>query len=73
VAELLGAAGLILPGFTGMFIWLTPLAAAGLMLPAVGAVVLHASRREKAQVIVTGTLFAVATLVAYMRWQVMPL
>jgi hypothetical protein len=42
------------------------------MFPAGGAVVLHASRREKRQVMVTGTLFGMATFVAYMRWWVIP-
>lgn len=70
VAEVLGAAGLILPGLSGIFPWLTPLAAAGLMLPSVGAAALHSSRREPLQVIVTGILFVVTTFVAYMRWQV---
>ena len=73
VAEILGAVGLILPGLTGIFTWLTPLAAAGLMLPAAGAVVLHSSHREIPQVIVTGTLVALSLFVAYMRWQIMPL
>ena len=71
VAEVLGAAGLILPGLSGIFAWLTPLAAAGLMLPSVGAAALHSSRGEMLQVIVTGILFVVTTFVAYMRWQVM--
>jgi len=71
VAEVLGAVGLILPGLTGIFPWLTPLAAAGLMLPSVGAAALHASRGEMLQVIVTGILFVVTPFVAFMRWQVM--
>jgi len=71
VAEVLGAAGLILPGLSGIFPWLTPLAATGLMLPAVGAVALHSSRREKEQAIVTGILFVFTIFVAYMRWQVL--
>ena len=71
VAEVLGAAGLILPGLTGIFPWLTPLAATGLMLPSVGAAALHSLRGEMLQVIVTGILFVVTTFVAFMRWQVM--
>ena len=73
LAELLGAVGLLLPGLTGLFTWLTPLAAAGLMLPVVGAVGLHASRREMPQVLVTGALCALAAAVVYLRWQVVPL
>ena len=73
LSELLGAAALLLPGLTGMFTWLTPLAAAGLMLPVVGAVGLHASRKEIPQVLVTGTLCALAAVVVYLRWQIIPL
>jgi uncharacterized membrane protein YphA (DoxX/SURF4 family) len=70
VAEVFGAAGLILPGLSGILTWLTPLAAAGLMLPTIGAVALHASRREAQQVVVTGILVVLTFFVAYMRWQV---
>jgi uncharacterized membrane protein YphA (DoxX/SURF4 family) len=70
VAEVFGAAGLILPGLSGILTWLTPLAAAGLMLPTIGAVALHASRREPQQVVVTGILVVLTLFVAYMRWQV---
>jgi uncharacterized membrane protein YphA (DoxX/SURF4 family) len=70
VAEVFGAAGLILPGLSGIFPWLTPLAATGLMLPTVGAVALHASRRETQEVLVTGILCVCTLFVAYMRWQV---
>jgi hypothetical protein len=70
VAEVFGAAGLILPGLSGILTWLTPLAAAGLMLPTIGAVALHASRREAQQVVVTGILVVLTLFVAYMRWQV---
>ncbi len=73
VAELLAAPGLILPGVTGILPWLTPLAAAGLMIVMAGAVVLHASRREPPSVITTGVLFVLVTFVAYMRWAVLPL
>src|SRR5713226_2504545 len=71
VAELLAAAGLILPGMTGILPWLTPLAAAGLMIVMAGAVVLHASRRESPSVIATGVLFVLVAFVAYMRWVVL--
>jgi uncharacterized membrane protein YphA (DoxX/SURF4 family) len=70
MAEVFGAAGLILPGLSGILTWLTPLAAAGLMLPTIGAVALHASRREAQQVVVTGILVVLTLFVAYMRWQV---
>jgi uncharacterized membrane protein YphA (DoxX/SURF4 family) len=46
VAEILAPFGLILPGLTGVLPWLTLLAATGLAIIMVGAVVLHLSRRE---------------------------
>ena len=45
-AEILGGLGLILPGLTGIQTRLTPLAALGLVLVMVGAVVYHVSQGE---------------------------
>jgi hypothetical protein len=73
VAEWLAAAGLILPGLTGILTWLTPLAAFGLMIVMGSAVVYHLRRGETQMVIPTGILFLLVTFVAYMRWQVVPL
>ena len=73
VAEILAAPGLTLPGLTGILPWLTPLAATGLVPIAGGAVVFHLSRREIPPALVTAILLALAVLVAYMRWFVMPL
>lgn len=73
VAEILAAFGLTLPGLTGILPWLTPLAATGLTIIMVGAVVFHLSRRETAPVFVTAVLFALAAFVAFMRWFVIPL
>jgi hypothetical protein len=53
--------------------WLTPLAAAGLIVVMAGAVVRHLSRQETSSVMTTGVLFILVTLVAYMRWRVLPL
>ncbi len=71
-AEVLAAFGLVLPGLTGVLPWLTPLAATGLVPITAGAVVLHLSRREVPQAIVTGVLLALAVLVACTRWFVIP-
>lgn len=46
VAELAGAAGLVLPVLTGIAAWLTPLAAIGLSLIQILAIGLHVSRGE---------------------------
>jgi len=73
VAEILAAPGLTLPGWTGILPWLTPLAAAGLAIIMVGAAAFHISRREMPPALVTATLLALAVLVAYVRWFVIPL
>jgi len=46
VAETLGGIGLILPRLTGIPPWLTPLAAWGLVLVLVSAIVFHIPRKE---------------------------
>ncbi|GAA3224174.1 DoxX family protein [Pseudonocardia petroleophila] len=44
--EVLGAIGLVLPAVTGIATWLVPVAAIGLALTMVGAVVVHVRRKE---------------------------
>jgi uncharacterized membrane protein YphA (DoxX/SURF4 family) len=73
VAELLAAAGLILPGITRILPWLTPLAAAGLMIVMASATVLHFSRGEIANAISAAVIFVLLSFVAYMRWKVVPI
>jgi putative oxidoreductase len=73
VAEVLAAIGLILPGVTRILPWLTPLAAAGLMVVMVSATVLHVVRAEFMSAVVTAVLLGLATLVTYLRWKVMPI
>lgn len=48
-AEILGAIGLILPAATGVAPFLTPLAAVGLALVMIGAIWVHATRRDPAR------------------------
>jgi uncharacterized membrane protein YphA (DoxX/SURF4 family) len=67
-AELLAAAGLVLPGLLGVAEVLTPLAAVGLMLVMVGAAVSHASLREYPQVGANAVLFGLALFVAVGRF-----
>jgi uncharacterized membrane protein YphA (DoxX/SURF4 family) len=73
VAELLAAAGLILPGVTRILPWLTPLAAAGLMIVTVSATILHLSRGEIGSAVSAAVFFVLVTLVAYLRWKVKPI
>ena len=72
-AEILGGLGLILPGLTGVMPQLTPLAAAGLALIMVGAVIWHAGRGEVAQILNNVFVGAVMAYIAYGRWRLSPL
>ena len=73
VVEVLGGLGLILPGLFRIKTWLTPLAAAGLVIIMIGATVisLRIGPAEPALFpLVTGLL---AAFVAYGRWRLAPL
>jgi len=73
VAEVAAAAGMILPGVTGILPWLVPTAAAGLIPIMIGATVLHLSRAEYSSAVTTTVLLLLVTLLAYMRWKVLPI
>jgi len=68
VAESLAGAGLILPWLTGILPWLTPLAAMGLVLVMIGAVIFHIPRREYPNIVFNLVLLALAAFVAYERF-----
>lgn len=73
IAEILGGLGLILPGVTKIRPMLTSLAAAGLVLVMIGAIIWHAGRSETQQ-IGQNVLFAVLLgFIAYGRWKLEPL
>lgn len=71
--ELLGAIGLILPALTGILPLLTPLAAVGLALTMVGAIVFHVRRNEYSSTITNVVLLVLALFVAYGRFVLLPL
>jgi len=73
IAELLGVAGLILPGLTKIQPRLTPLAALGLMVVMVLAVIYHLQRGEPANIGFNVVVFILAGFVAYGRWRLSPL
>jgi uncharacterized membrane protein len=73
VAEILGGLGLILPGLTRIQTRLTPLAAVGLVLVMLGAIVYHITRGEMQNLVMNIVLAALLTFVAYMRWRSHPL
>jgi len=70
--EILGALGMILPAATGIYPWLTPVAAVALavlqFLPGLHQV----ARGEKAEVISNVLLLILLALVAYIRWPLIP-
>lgn len=59
-AEVLGAAGVVLPPLTDVLPWLGPVAAVGLGVVAAGATYLHVRRQEWQSVMTTLPLLALA-------------
>ncbi|HWR65643.1 MAG TPA: DoxX family protein [Bellilinea sp.] len=71
--EVLGAIGVVLPAWTGILPWLTPLAAGGLAVNMGGAVSTHLRRKEYPMIIVNLILLALAGFVTYGRLVAVPL
>jgi uncharacterized membrane protein YphA (DoxX/SURF4 family) len=71
--ELLGAIGLILPAVTGIWPWLTPVAAAGLALTMVGAMITHGRRGEYSGIGANVVLLVLALFVVYGRFVLVPI
>ena len=72
-AEILGGLGLILPGLTKIQTRLTPLAASGLVLVMLGAMVFHVQRGEMQTIAMNFVLAVLAAFIAYGRWRIKPL
>jgi hypothetical protein len=70
VCEVLGALGLILPGLFRIKTWLTPLAAAGLMIIVIGATVITLMIGGGATALFPMAAVLLTALVAYGRWRV---
>jgi hypothetical protein len=66
--EVLGALGLILPAATGIAPVLTPLAATGLAIAMIGAVITHLRRREAKLIGAPVVLFIIAVVIAWGRF-----
>jgi uncharacterized membrane protein YphA (DoxX/SURF4 family) len=73
VAEVVAAVGLTLPGLTRIQPFWVPSAAAGIMIVMISATIFHISRGEVSSAITTAVLLVMATVVAYMRWKVLPI
>lgn len=70
--ELLGAIGLIVPALTGILPWLTPLAAACLILTMIGAIVVNAQQKEMRPIGLNLLLMLLAFFVVYGRFMLAP-
>lgn len=73
VCEILGAIGLIVPGLTRIKPGLTPLAAAGLLIIMIGAVVITAKSMGVGAAIIPFVVGLLALFVAWGRWRAAPL
>ena len=73
ILEVLAAIGLILPQLTGILPWLVPLAAFGLVLTMIGAVIFHQLRGDGPKAIVQVIILLVmAAFTTYGRFDSIP-
>ncbi len=66
--EILGAFGIILPALTGIAPWLSPLAAVGLTLTMIGAIVTHIRLTEYSKLWLPVVMLALTIFIAYGRF-----
>ena len=71
IAEILGAAGLVLPMATGMLPWLTPLSAAGLAVIVLMATGFHVRADERLNALETTLWACIALVIAVGRWDLL--
>jgi len=67
VLEVVGAVGIVLPALTGILLWLTPLAAGGLMMLMLGAAWINMRLKLFPAFVTNVVLLALAACVAYGR------
>jgi uncharacterized membrane protein YphA (DoxX/SURF4 family) len=70
--ELLAGIGLILPQLTGILPWLTPLAAVGLVLTMIGAMMVNVRHGNRVAIVENIVLLLLAAFVAYGRFIIIP-
>jgi hypothetical protein len=68
-AEFAGALGVVLPAATGILPFLTPVAASGLVLLQLCAMVFHVSRGEFQMLPMNAVLLLIPAFVAWGRWR----
>ncbi len=71
VAEVLAAAGLVVPMATGIAPWLTPLAALGLVIIVLMATGFHLRADERINALETGLWASIAGVIAIGRWDLL--
>ncbi len=72
ICEILGGIGLIIPAVTGVWRWLTPVAAIGLAIIMAGAVGTHLLRKEYPNMGATVVLFLLTVIIAVGRFSIVP-
>ncbi len=72
ILELLAGIGLILPQLTRILPWLTPLAAVGLVLTMIGAMIVNVRNDNRLVIIENIVLLLLAAFVAYGRFVLVP-
>lgn len=71
--EILGAIGLIIPAVTHILPWLTPVAAIGLALTMLGAMITHGRRNEFPNMVPSLVLLLLAAFVIFGRFVWVPI
>ena len=71
--EILGAIGLILPAVTHILPWLTPVAAIGLVLTMIGAMITHGRRNEFPNMAPNLVLLLLAAFIIFGRFVIAPI
>ena len=73
ILEILGAIGLILPAVTHILPWLTAVAAIGLVLTMIGAIIVHFRLHEASRSFAPLVLFLLALFIVIGRFAIAPL
>ena len=73
ILEILGGLGLILPAATRILPWLTPVAAIGLALTMIGAIIVHLRRKEASRLSIPVVLLILVLVIVYGRFVLLPI
>ena len=73
IVEISGGLGVVLPAITRILPWVAVVASGGLGIHMFLAVVFHISRGEFPNIILPVIILALAAIIAYGRWKVVPI